>query len=101
MSFTSKDNFDIIEEQYQELLQAHATDQGSVTATAPVYTQFNASCEEAEFYVSPGPSMGGFSECQYGVPQDQAQPLPVPHSGYWVTVAPFNLGTASIQTVYM
>ncbi|KAJ9053006.1 hypothetical protein DSO57_1028506, partial [Entomophthora muscae] len=42
MSFTSKDDFAIIEEQYQELLQAQAADQGSTTTVFPVYTQFNA-----------------------------------------------------------
>ncbi|KAJ9077617.1 hypothetical protein DSO57_1015044 [Entomophthora muscae] len=62
----------------------------SATTVFPVYTQFNASCEKAELYVSSGPSTGGFSDSQYGAPQDQAQPAPVPHFGEWTTVAPFN-----------
>ncbi|KAJ9081373.1 hypothetical protein DSO57_1015268 [Entomophthora muscae] len=32
--------------------------------------------------------MGGLSDSQYGTPQDQTQPVPVPHSGDWATVAP-------------
>ncbi|KAJ9080760.1 hypothetical protein DSO57_1021562 [Entomophthora muscae] len=35
MSFISKGNFDIVKEQYQELLQAQAADQGSTTAPVP------------------------------------------------------------------
>ncbi|KAJ9074863.1 hypothetical protein DSO57_1002294 [Entomophthora muscae] len=62
LKYTSDENFEIAEEQYQELLQAQAADQGSTTAKAPVYTQFNSSYEEAKLYVSPGPSVGGFSD---------------------------------------
>ncbi|KAJ9064907.1 hypothetical protein DSO57_1025434 [Entomophthora muscae] len=99
MSFTNENNFDIVKEQYQELIQAQATDQGSATTVFPVYTQFNASCEEAEFYVSSDPSMGGFSDSQYGVPQDQAQPVPVPHSGDWATVDPSNQIRSSLESL--
>ncbi|KAJ9049629.1 hypothetical protein DSO57_1022403 [Entomophthora muscae] len=87
MSFTSKDNFGIVGEQYQELLQAQAADQGSTTTMVPMYTQFNASREEGELYVSTASSMGGFSDAQYVDPQDQAQPEPVPHSEAWAALA--------------
>ncbi|KAJ9081263.1 hypothetical protein DSO57_1016647 [Entomophthora muscae] len=82
---------DVVEEQYKELLQAQAANKGSVTTVFPMYTQFIAGCEEYELYVSPGPSMGGFSNSQYGAPQDQAQPAPVPYFGDWTIVAPSNL----------
>ncbi|KAJ9082603.1 hypothetical protein DSO57_1002978 [Entomophthora muscae] len=90
MSFISEDNFDIVEEQYQELLQSQAADQESTTAMAPVYTQFNASYEEAKLYVLPGPSTGEFSNSQYGASQDQIQPETVPHFGDWETMSPSN-----------
>ena len=38
MVYTSDKIFDIVEEQYQEQLQAQVTEQGSATAMAPVYT---------------------------------------------------------------
>ncbi|KAJ9089092.1 hypothetical protein DSO57_1016363, partial [Entomophthora muscae] len=66
MSFTSKDNFFIIKEQYQELLQAEAADQRRKTTVFHVYTQFNASQEECGLYVSSALSMGDFCRSQIG-----------------------------------